>query len=97
MGYYVNYDSKGNLLQNHTKTEQLIEDGAIAIPPPTAWREGLVCVVDNVTFQAVGYAFSAEEMNEFLRPTRRPTQWLLYTPASKISGYDKENPNAVKK
>lgn len=50
MGYYINEDSKGKHIGTSflQKLNSLIDDGAVKIDPPTEFKEGLVCVVDNV-------------------------------------------------
>lgn len=47
MGKYVNITSTGIPLPSKGKAQALVEDGAIVIPEPEEWREGIICVVDN--------------------------------------------------
>jgi len=79
MGKYINKDSKGNFIGTsfEQKVSSLVEDGAERISPPTFFRDGLICVVDNGHFGAAGYAYDEQEMNEFLYPDNRRRQWLF--------------------
>jgi len=86
MGYYINEDSKGNLIGTgfSEKIKSLTNDGAKLIPKPTEFTDGLVCVVDNGFFAAAAYAYSESEMNEFLNTTRQ-TQWLYKSDAKELA------------
>jgi len=61
----------------------------LEVPIPEIWKEGLVCVVDNVFFDAAAYAYSAKEMEEFkdMSSNKRKRVWLYYPNAKKLSGY----------
>lgn len=85
MGYYINQDSKGNLLPSKGKSTILVADGGERIPPPTEWKEGLVCVVSNATFEAAAYAYDEAEMEAFLYPDGRPKQWLQLAHAKQLA------------
>lgn len=87
MGYYINQDSKGNMLPDKGKLKMLVEDGAKVIPTPTKskFEEGLVCIVDNGMFEAAGYAFSKEEMEVFLDPDNRMKTWIKYDKAKELA------------
>lgn len=87
MGYYVNQDSNGQEAPPLGKVNFLERDGAMVIPEPVEWKEGIVCVVDNGPFEAAAYAYSESEMNEFKAPDGRPKTWLFYPAAKNISGY----------
>jgi hypothetical protein len=71
-------------------------DGKI-IPCPKSFEDipadkALICVVDNVYFEAAGYCFSAREFEAFTSPTdERPKKWLIMdkAKAEKLSGYSK--------
>lgn len=71
-------------------------DGKI-IPQPEKFEDipadkALICVVDNVYFEAAGYCFSAREFEAFTSPRdERPKKWLIMdkAKAEKLSGYRK--------
>jgi hypothetical protein len=71
-------------------------DGKI-IPQPERFEDvpadkALICVVDNVLFDAAGYCFSAREFEAFTRSDDvRPKKWLIMdkAKAEKLSGYSK--------
>lgn len=91
MGYYVNTDSKGNVLQNRNKAQQLILDGATAIPLPSLkWQPNLLCVVQNGMFDAVGYCYSESEFKAFNHEDGRIKTWITHPKAAELSGYQKE-------
>jgi len=87
MGYYINSNLKGKETPPSGKVDFLVNDGAMIIPEPNKWKEGIVCVVDNGPFEAAAYAYSEGEMEEFKINDGRPKTWLYYPPAKKISGY----------
>lgn len=85
MGKYINKVGD-KILPSKGKVNFLIENAkAVKIPAPTVFGEGLVCVVDNVIFEAAGYAFDEREMQVFLYPDGRRKQWLLIPNASEIA------------
>lgn len=84
MGYYINQNSKGEVL-GYKKFRGLVEDGAMPIAPPTEWREGLVCVIDNGIFDAACYAHSKEEMEACLEEDGRWKRWLQFDKAKELS------------
>ena len=86
MGYYINENSKGEILGNFDKAEKLIKDGAKIVKPE--FQENLICVVENPTFDAAAYAFSEQEFEYFKKDDRHKT-WLVHTEAKKLSGYEK--------
>jgi hypothetical protein len=88
MGYYINHDSKGNLLNN--KVHDLVKDGAELLKrQPETFIDNLVCVVDNGLFTAAGYAFDELEFEAFTDPNdTRMKWWLIHPMASRLSGYD---------
>ena len=65
MGYYI------EVPDNHGKAAQLVElHGGEIIPQPANFGEipedkGLVIVVDNIAFEAAGFAFSEAEFKAF--------------------------------
>ena len=53
-------------------------------------NKALICVVNNGSFEAAGYCFSANEFDAFSRPSDvRPKKWLIMDKekAEKLSGY----------
>jgi hypothetical protein len=87
MGYYINEDSKGNLLPQTGKAQALINDGAVITN--NTFKENLVCVVENSVFDAAGYAYDEREFEVFNHPDDpRQRTWLVYSHAKKLSGYD---------
>jgi len=76
MGKYINKTSKGKILLATGKVEALVFDGAFLTIP--AWKENLVCVIDNGNFEAAGYAYCENEFNEFNRSDGRLKTWLVY-------------------
>jgi hypothetical protein len=88
MGYYIN-NVKGVQLPPIRKADWLKSlAGAKEVSHPISFQPDLVCVVENGPFDAAAFAYSEEEMNEFLRPDGRKKTWLIVPEAAKISGYD---------
>ena len=87
MGYYVNQNSKGVDAPSKGKAAFFEADGAMAIPEPEVWKEGIVCVVENLNFDAAAYAYSESELNEFKAPDGRDKTWLYYPISKNLSGY----------
>jgi hypothetical protein len=88
MGFYINQDSKGNVLHAKGKVEALIADGATLTDP--RFKPNLVCVVENLHFDAAAFAYSEEEAREFADTSHgdlRPRTWLVYEHAPTLSGY----------
>lgn len=90
MGYYIQAPT------NLGKADWLVKThGAERIPEPQMWRndKAIICVVDNVAFEAMGFAYSPDELEEFKQPDRshpnRRREWLLMdlALAKKLSGY----------
>ncbi len=87
MGYYLN----GFMPLN--KVGQILKSipGSEIIDPPEKWEEDLVVVVSNGAFEAAGYAYSEEEMKEFLGlnspDDKRPRTWMKVPGAAKLSKY----------
>lgn len=84
MGYYINEDSKGNILPNLGKAEALLNDGATPAEK-VEYQPNLVCVVNNGMFEAAAYAYSPEEFNEFNRFDGRPKKWLIHPQAKELA------------
>jgi len=53
MGYYINKDSKGNMLPTVGKAVTLQQDGA-TVADVVKFQPNLVCVVSNGLFEAAG-------------------------------------------
>jgi len=90
VGYYIEVPvSKG-------KAKQLeVIYGATALPEaPKTWQKdpAIICVVDNGSFEAAGFCYSPQELEEFKRDDGRPRTWLLldYKLACKLTGYKEE-------
>jgi hypothetical protein len=92
MGYYIECDGPRN------KAKWLIDHHeAIVIDEDTArdWVNdrdvGIVCVVDNVLFEAAGFAFDGRELEVFAQPDDRGKAWLALDRAvvEELSGYAK--------
>lgn len=93
MGFYI--QTPGH---SHDKARVLCSEfGAVRIDKPdnfedVAKENGLLCVVDNGVFEAVGFCFDAREFIDFCNPTDiRPKVWLLMDrkKAEKLSGFAK--------
>ena len=89
MGFYIDGPGKG-------KAAFLVrEHGAMVLPSILAARQafgegmGVVCVVDNVYFEAAGFAFLKDELEIFAEPDGRPKTWLAMDrdEAERLSGY----------
>lgn len=91
MGYYVN-QINGKILPAKNKVKFLLENGAVRILNPT-FQENLVCVVENIMFDAAAYAYSEDEMKCFNESDDLRTKtWLIVPNANELSGY-KPNTN----
>lgn len=79
MGYYIQRDDD----ENFGKAEFLIEKhGARLLPTAPEWNDtdGIVCVVNNGSFEAAGYCYSPSELKAFKAdsgPRQRPRKWLV--------------------
>lgn len=80
MGKYLQGPTKG-------KADHLVEKyHAQVIEQPKNFADvpedmALICVVDNMIFDAAAYAYSQGEFDEFSRPCGRPKTWLLMAKA----------------
>lgn len=87
MGYYINKDSKGNLLPQTGKAKALIADGAKVVDGKT-FEENMVCVVENpFSFDAALYAHKSEYQYVKDNPDMRRKVWLVHPLAKELSGY----------
>lgn len=85
MGYYINENSKGEILPSIGKVEALIADGAIIMSKGEYVPDCTVCVVNNGAFEAAAYAHSEQEFNYFMEPDGRPKIWLMFDKAKKLA------------
>jgi len=80
MGKYVNVNLKGNPLHARGKATELVQSGAERIEEPELFNQhegkAILCVVENGPFDAVAFAYSQGELEEFKRPDGRPKTWL---------------------
>jgi hypothetical protein len=78
MGYYI------QVPKNHNKAKQIVElyGGEILSKVPV-WEElkseeAAICVMDNIEFEAAGFAYSKRELEEFSNPKdNRPKIWVI--------------------
>lgn len=87
MGYYINTDSKGNVLRPLEFVKHLVEDGAMIVTPE--WQENLICVIENNAFDAAGYCYSENEFEHFKEEDGRHKTWLTHPLAKQLSGFSK--------
>jgi hypothetical protein len=80
MGRYVNSTSEGMIgASAKDKCNAIIADGGLEIPTPREFITNLVCVVNNGTFGAAGYAYDEREMKSFQDPRdHRPIRWFIW-------------------
>ena len=78
MGYYIDtggIHNKANIIAERYEAQ--------IIPQPEHFEDipadrALICVVDNVIFEAAAYCYSAEEFEVFSDPSDdRPKEWLV--------------------
>ena len=78
MGFYLQSDGRPK-----GKAQYFVEHyGAKILPNVPKWEdvpeaEAVVCIVDNGSFEAAGYAYSKKELDEFADEDGRPRTWLL--------------------
>ena len=87
MGRYINELADGTRLPAKGKAEFLFKNvnGSILMGEPKEFEENLVCVVSNGAFDAAGYAYSEDEMNEFKRPDGRHKWWMIVPGAKELA------------
>lgn len=92
MGYYIQTPT------NKNKADFIVDNyGARIVNEIPKWSddEAIICVIDNGPFEAAGYAYSPQELEEFasadLRDPQRVRTWLKMdkTLAKKLSGYSR--------
>lgn len=80
MGRYLNHTPDGDLLPARGKADAILAafPGAREIwPARREFVDDLVCVLENGSFDAAGYADSEQEMLDFARPDGRRKRWLI--------------------
>lgn len=82
MGYYINTSTD----PSYSGKIKDLKDNHNAIETTPAFKENLVCVVNNGMFAAVAYIFSEAEFNEFNQGSRQRT-WFVVPEAKKLSGF----------
>lgn len=88
MGYYINQNSNGVALPSKNKADYLLLDGAVEINPPKTFVPGLICVIENSTFDAALFCYKKEEMEMALNSEDfRPKIWLIHPKAAELAGY----------
>lgn len=87
MSYYINEDSKGNLLPDTGKAEALIADGAKAVSG-LIFQPNMICVVKNpFSFDAAVYAHKSMYNHIIKYPDYREKVWLIHPMARELSGF----------
>jgi hypothetical protein len=86
MGFYINTDSKHNLLPAKGKVKALLNDGATLVSGEE-YVPNMVCVVENSAFEAAAYLYNELEYEDFLVDDGRPTTFLQHRLAPQLSGY----------
>ena len=89
MGYYIQVPN------NHNKAQQIEElHGGMILPKIPDYAnipesKALICIIDNGTFEAAGFAYDEKEFNVFASPDSRPRTWLIMDrkKACKLTGY----------
>lgn len=92
MGYYIEVPNKKG------KAQQLVDlYGARVLNEKPSFGEvapdkAIICVLDNGSFEAAGYAFNEQELGEFAFPDGRPRIWLLMdlVTVRRLTGYTEE-------
>jgi len=87
MGYYINTTSNGRPLLPKGKFNELIKDGG-TVASGQEFVPNLICVVENLMFDAAGYCFSLKEYQDFKDITDRRKVWLTHPQAAKLSGFE---------
>jgi len=80
VGMYINTLTNGTYLPARGKADALLKDGATELTPEEArtYRPFMVCVVENSSFDAAGFAYDREEFAAFsMADDRRKKRWFL--------------------
>jgi hypothetical protein len=83
MGRYLNKSQSGKILPAVGKASVLLNEGAQPTTP--VFQEDLVCVVENLYFDAAAYVPDPEELARFARDDGRKKQWLIVLNASELA------------
>jgi len=86
MGYYIDFNSKGDFLPRLGKADVIIKDGGREIPVPSSFQENLVCVIENLQFDAALYCYCQSEF-EYVRDLQdgRYKRWIIYDHAKELA------------
>jgi len=93
MGYYIN-DPR---MRARGKAKFILDNfDAMQLTSVQEAREafdsgfGVICVIDNLQFEAAGFCYSERELEEFARPDTRTKTWLSMdrVKAEKLSGFN---------
>lgn len=102
MGYYINRTPSGETLPAHGKAAAILAtipgSKVLAVwgkyqtasdVPRVEYQPDLVCVVENLLFDAAGFAYDENEFRIFsdLRDDPRRRTWMTVPGAAEISGY----------
>lgn len=97
MGYYINppdHRSHGKgewLIENHDAIEVSTKE-ALQILESQDTNTGVICVVDNGSFEAAAFCFDKREFEEFsFSGDNRPKRWFSIDreKAKQLSGYNR--------
>ena len=91
MHYFINQDSKGNILPSQGTIKCLIKDGAKIVS--SDFQYNLVCVVETMGIESAVFIHDQAEMDYFKSPCGRKKTWLVYSHAKRLSGYGKGKEN----
>ncbi len=91
MGYYIEVPKDKN------KAQQIVQlyGGRIALSPPSfediTPDEAIICVVDNGSFEAAGFAYNQDELFVFSDMDGRQKTWVImnHQKACELTGYEK--------
>lgn len=88
MSLYIKSTSKGAINNPRAviKLAALINDGAIPIKKPKVWKEGIICLTDNIPSSIVEYANSELALNTIKDKHKGKNNiWLLYSNAKEFA------------
>lgn len=85
MGYYLNKDMNGKNLPALGKMQALVRSGATPISGEE-FVENMVCVIDNMVFDAAAYMYSREEY-EYFKKMPNVICFLIVPNAKELSNF----------